>query len=478
MRTAWIAVILANVVASTASAQTYVMVDLDPTSAFKSFTVTRITEANSLVGVAETLPPSTKFGVSIDAGGAHFLPMLPGDASLAARGRNASGDVVGIGMKVNPPDTHPVMWHLGQPADVNSLVTGGVPMTLETAESIDSFGAIVGSGTDTGGFVRAYRLSQGIVSDLGCPFGPTGWANALRGDDFGRIVGMSGPGPGVEHATLWASPQSAPVDVHDPTIVLGTNSRAVEADRWGRACGWAEYAAPPSTVRTATLWVGGVPQSLGSLPGKSSDARGMNDLSTVVGYSFPTGTDDVPSSTALIWRNGQLRTLDSITQLPLGWTIKRAYDINNKGVIAAEAAFVSGVVHPVLLVPYCPNAFTNFGTGCQGTTVTPLLTAQNCPSPGNAFALQLSSALPNSFALLCTGTGTILLRVVPSCSLEIAPIFNLVVALMTDSTGAAFIPIDVPPGVPVVDVNFQVLVADPGAHGNVAETPALKVHVQ
>ncbi len=482
MRSAWIAMILAGALARAGPAQTYVMIDLDPTSAFKTLVVTRITEDNALVGVAETLPPTMNFGVSIDAAGEHLLPMLAGDHSLTARSRNGSGDVVGFGIKNVPPptliDTRPLIWHLGTPVDLNTLVTGGAPLTLETAESIDSTGAIVGAATDAIGTTRAYRFSQGVVSDLGSPFGATGWANALRSDDLGRVVGASGPTAAVEHATFWASPVSAPVDLHDPTILLGPNSRAYEVDRFGRVCGYAEFTPSPTGDHHATVWVGPVPHDLGAPTGKSSEARGMNDLGTEVGWAVQPATGDVLSSTALIWKNGVMSTLDSMTQLPIGWTIKRAYDVNDRGIIVADAAFISGVVHPVVLVPVCAGWFASYGNGCQGVTGTPLLTAKNCPTPGNTFAAVVTNANPNSFALMCAGIGASHLQIVPTCALEIAPMFNLVFPLMTDALGSILVPIEVPQGVPSVTVNFQVLIADPAANGHVAVTTALNVHVQ
>ncbi len=90
----------------------------------------------------------------------------------------------------------------------------------------------------------------------------------------------------------------------------------------------------------AFLYTGGALSDLGTLGGKSSVARGINNLSQVVGYSQ---TADDKSFHAFIDNNGNLADLGT-----LGGNSSSAYGINDLGQIVGQSATNAGSEHAFL----------------------------------------------------------------------------------------------------------------------------------
>lgn len=127
----------------------------------------------------------------------------------------------------------------------------------------------------------------------------------------------------------------------------------------------------------------------------------------------------------------------------------------------------------------CAGYSTPFGEGCiDGAGAVPTLGTTGCPTPGGALTIDLAGASPGAFALLLLGLGDGVAAFDATCSIGVLPVLPSVVAFNVPGSGAATLPATVPGGLPPVDVNLQVLIADPTAPAGTAATRPLRVHVE
>ncbi len=142
------------------------------------------------------------------------------------------------------------MWSpSGAVADLAALVTGGALLEPRSASSINSSGAIVGSGQRAGSPLQfAFLFQNGVLTDLGTLVGFNGkGSSAARIDDLGRIVGsVAGDAAGNQHAFLYDN--GVMTDLHDAS--MGKASFAFDIDRFGRVCG---HASPVANQLEAVL---------------------------------------------------------------------------------------------------------------------------------------------------------------------------------------------------------------------------------
>lgn len=131
-----------------------------------------------------------------------------------------------------------------------------------------------------------------------------------------------------------------------------------------------------------------------------------------------------------------------------------------------------------------PSFFEPYGGGCAGSGgFVPSLAGQGSPNPGSTVSISIGSGFGGGAGLLLFGAGQGTLPVVPSCSLQIAPLLpDVFLALVLNGAGAgagslAF-PAVIPSDLPAVDVEIQAVFADPAANGHVAASNALHVHIQ
>jgi len=220
-----------------------------------------------------------------------------------------------------------------------------------------------------------------------------GWTWATGVNDFGQIVGWSAdPVENDRRAVLWQ---------HGKLIELGTYpdgivSYAEDINEAGQIVGTAALIGT-STNRRATLWQDGAMINLGTLPGGSesfgiainksgqivgraeqdggiysdravmwqqdsrtnewtivalsheeSRAHDINDLGQVVGE---TGFVDSPFRLATLWDNGETFDLNDLLAGNTGWTLRRAWAINNAGEIAGHGWDAQGNSNAFLLTP-------------------------------------------------------------------------------------------------------------------------------
>ena len=78
------------------------------------------------------------------------------------------------------------------------------------------------------------------------------------------------------------------------------------------------------------MWEDNEFRNLGTLGGRSASANSINSYGQIVGWSFD-GTS--PDLRAFIVENGVMTNLNELIAVDSEWTLIRAYDINNNGVV-------------------------------------------------------------------------------------------------------------------------------------------------
>lgn len=474
------------VLAPLAAGQTYQVVDLDPAGTLTDETSVRALGENTYLGSATQTSTGIKSArVYLPNGTTQSLPYLPGDTFGDAVDRNASGLVIGYSKRDNPnfpfnDFEEAVVWNAGVPTKIESLIAGVPAYDVVALHRINSAGEIVGSATQlSSGTGRAFRLSNGILTDLGTlAAGDSGTAMASSINDVGQIVGSATSPTGWAHAFRYQN--GIKQDLHDPSVLLGVLSGANDIDRFGRACGFGSTGVPSNFTTRAIAWTtDGAAIDLGGFPfALSARAQAMNDLDDIVGSS--DGAPGPVSTHALLWSNGVMHDLNSLIPSSPTFVLSSALDIDNDGNIVA-LGFDSSVpaYRYVLLQPVCNGGSANYGSGCAGTAgVVPTIRTQNCPTPGNTFALRIQNGRPNAPALLVLGTGTGSIPIVPSCALQVLPMLGSPVAFPLDAAGEQFLPVNVPSNTPSLSVSMQLLCVDPAGNGGLSSSAPLLVQIQ
>ena len=301
------------------------------------------------------------------------LGELIGGTGSQANALNNRGEVVG-------------RYHDGS-YDRAFLWSGGIMSELpgysglnNTADDINDSGSIVGTSQTSGVSVYAVLWSNGIVSAIG---GDVSWAKAIndRGDIIGQTYVRSDPfnttsaffkpaggammplGPvgrtscevkDINNSGLVVGfcPSDEHAFVYDGTSFIylgkpgGSNwSIALAVNDFGDIAGTANFPHPTNVYGTsrAVLYKNDVWTDISG--GAPSMCIAMNNKGDIV------GTIGSPPQTAVVWKNLQMQTLNSLIEPTSGWsTLTIPTDINDSGQIVG-VGIRNGQGHAFLMSP-------------------------------------------------------------------------------------------------------------------------------
>lgn len=300
-----------------------------------------INASGTVVGGSATLPAGSPAMAYAYAGGAMSGLGTLGGLSLAMDINNA-GVVVGRSdLAGGGSISRAFRWDQTQGmVDLGTL--GGAQAG---ATGIDSTGNIVGWSVTTGGQAHAaYRpATSGPWRDLGTLGGH--YSVALGINDSGQIVGISTDTPtGPLKATYWSSPTSAPVNIG--TLGGGVYAEALAISNNGVIVGYSYLAG--NLIGRPFSFSAGVMTDLGHFGGSFGAAYGVNDAGVIVG----SARDPLNAELAFVYAGGVMTDLNTVVQVPAGWRLRTANDVNNNGEIAAQMFNpATSTYHAVLLTP-------------------------------------------------------------------------------------------------------------------------------
>ena len=288
---------------------------------------------------------------------------LDGGYNSLARAANDAGEVVGLSTTTVPNDygmilqfglpyayqTRAFRWKHGKIEDLGTL-GGSDAMAL----GINERGLIIGNsytsttpsdwcGLATGGFL----WERGRMRNLGSLGGTCTQVSAIN--SHGQIVGSSFLiGDQVLHPFLWE---------RGHIVDLGTSggkfASASFINERGDVAG-SETVEGNDAIVHAVVWSHGRITDLGALgPGQCSHPWGINVLGHVVGAaSSNCNFGDELSLRAFLWQPGRAMVdVNTLISPGLGIQLRNIAAINDRGEMAAIAAFANGDRRPILLVP-------------------------------------------------------------------------------------------------------------------------------
>ncbi|MDQ2733210.1 MAG: hypothetical protein M3Y56_16290 [Armatimonadota bacterium] len=240
------------------------------------------------------------------------LRPYPGSHEPVPTGMNDRGDVVGVvdldisGHSTDEPKAG-VIWKAGKPFPL-----AGQPQLKETeANAISNRRQVVG-------FCSYGEKSEGFLWQDG-QYSPLKVSGAYDINDHGQIVGNN-VSNGWKRGYLWQNGKSQDL----ATLLDLGPCTARHINNRGQILGWSEATGP-------FLGTNGHAVSLSPLRGETATAWAVNDKGQVVGCSSGRGINE---HAAVLWEAGRVYNLNDFIPRSSGWTLKRAYAINNLGQIA------------------------------------------------------------------------------------------------------------------------------------------------
>ena len=214
---------------------------------------------------------------------------------------------------------------------------------------------------------------NGTMLDLGTLGGTIGQPNGLN--NRGQVVGSSNlVGDLTEHPFLWSRSEG----MKDLGTLGGTFGHADYINDLGEVVGTATPTGDP--FGRAFLWRNGVMTDLGTLgTDPDSEAFGVNMQGQVVGN---TGVFGLVDHRAFLWEHGgPMVDLNTLIPSNPDLQLTRALYINDRGEIAAQGNFSTGVIHAFVLTP-CDENHSDV-EGCDYSMVDAATAAGQSAAPRN-----------------------------------------------------------------------------------------------
>jgi probable HAF family extracellular repeat protein len=320
---------------------------------------------------------STIAGFKWESGGMTDLGLYAGHTAVRPWDVNDQGNVTGRATG-GPGGSNFGVFHDGN----GWQLAGSVGGTRGNGFGINASNQMVGNmRLPTGDFSRAYVWSpqSGTIElptiHLEDPLSPVPAYNGYEGgsyatgiNDAGVVVGSSGLSDthGSDRGFRWSS-AGGMVNLGTPSsqalagLADYTQSYAQNLNEAGLIVGAADRG--PGLTRAVYWDANDVIHDIGTLGGTSGWAYAVNDADVIVGFS----SNGAGNRAFGYVPGGALTDLNVLLDLSSsGWTITRAYDINNLGQIVGEGVF-GGVTQAVLLTPIPePGTALLMGLGIAG----------------------------------------------------------------------------------------------------------------
>jgi len=220
------------------------------------------------------------------------------------------------------------------------------------ASAINNDGTVVGyrSITEDVNPYNAFVWStEEGFTDLGVMEGP--YSSASDVSDAGAVVGWTGSASPGDGGFLWKN---------GDVVILGpipggisSTARAVNAREQVVGSGAFEVGKGRALSAEAFIWERGMWTMMGQVPGYDySTGHDINNVGQAVGRAGRL--DDPGDRVAFLWQHGSLHDLNDLALVDPGFTIQRAFAINNAGQIVADGQTPSNSTITFLLTPIDP----------------------------------------------------------------------------------------------------------------------------
>lgn len=303
-------------------------------------TFNSINDNGLVAGSGMTLPLHYTHAFTYDAGTVIDLGTLGGSISQA-NSINNLGQVVGAAPYGSAGNySHGFLYSGGSMMDLGT--NGGYQ---SYAEGINDTGAIVGrwsTNENNSPVTRAFRWQDGAYSTLTAISGnPLDASYATAINEAGHIVGYSDTIAisSIENIqpTLWRDEQI----INLGQLGIGAFGYAYDINNSDTVVGKSNNLPFVWTEQTGIL-------GLGLPAGTEGAANAINDSGQIVGTVRMPGSSN---SHAFIYENGTMSDLNTLVDLPAGWLLQSANDINERGWIVGSGIDPNHHVYGFLLTP-------------------------------------------------------------------------------------------------------------------------------
>jgi probable HAF family extracellular repeat protein len=206
------------------------------------------------------------------------------------------------------------------------------------ADDINSNGQILGTGV-VGIEIHAVLWEGGVLTDLGTLGGEQSYSGGIN--EAGQMVGSADRADGVRAAFLWEDG----VMTELPGLG-GTFTYAYDINNSGVVVG---QSTNENGLRHAYVYDSGVASDIDGYNGFRSTALAVNNSGAVVGWTQAK----LAVSQAFLWEDGAFYDLSTLIDPSLGWSLRRANDINSSGQIVGYG-MINGEGHAFMLTPGAP----------------------------------------------------------------------------------------------------------------------------